>query len=140
MSLAENAIREVIERHDAFVAWFTDGSDPAVMDTMVRAFSPTMVMIDPDSAAPTRHADLVAMLTGARGKRPADFSIVIAEPEALWADENAALITYIEHQSKGPVRTARRSTALFTRDEAAPNGVVWQHVHETWITKGDIDA
>ncbi len=139
MSIAESAIREVTERHDAFVAWFTDGTDPAVMTAIASAFAPTMVAYGPDGSV-TPHAELLEVLEGKQGRRPADFSIVIADPEALWANETAALVTYVEHQSAGTVRTARRSTALFTKDETAPNGVVWQHVHETWITPGDIDG
>ncbi len=29
--------------------------------------------------------------------------------------------------------TGRISTALFGRDSAAPTGVAWLHLHETWI-------
>ncbi|WMS44295.1 hypothetical protein RDV64_07865 [Acuticoccus sp. MNP-M23] len=135
MSLAERAIREVIDRHDAFVTWFTDGTDPAVMTAITASFAPTMVAFGPDGTA-THHAALLEVLEGGRAARPADFTITIADPEALWANDTAALITYVEHQSSGTTRTARRSTALFTADETAPNGALWQHVHETWIDTG----
>ncbi|MEM8664601.1 MAG: hypothetical protein AAGF49_10830 [Pseudomonadota bacterium] len=134
--LTQKAIQEVIARHDAFVVWFTGRGDDHVMDEMRRVFAPGFVLISPDaSIAP--HDEVVAMLEGARGKRPADFSIAIADAHPLWTTDDAVVIAYVEHQTIDGVKTARQSTALFTRDDAAPGGVVWQHVHETWIDKGD---
>jgi hypothetical protein len=44
----------------------------------------------------------------------------------------AALVTYEEWQFAADVLQNRRtSTALFIPAPAAPNGVVWRHLHET---------
>ena len=47
-ALEADAIREVHERHDAFVAWFTHGNDEAVMDTIIASFGPNFALVGPD--------------------------------------------------------------------------------------------
>ena len=127
------AIREVIERHDAFVLWFSGTAEDGLFDEIERALGPDMVMVDPSGALIRRPA-LVAGLRAGFGSRPS-FIITVDEPETLWATADAALVAYIERQDIAGVTSARRSTALFTTDEHAPLGVVWQHVHETWIER-----
>ena len=43
------------------------------------------------------------------------------------------LVRYVERQIVDSRETARRSTALMTRDAGAPEGVAWRFVQETWI-------
>jgi hypothetical protein len=31
---------------------------------------------------------------------------------------------------------ARVATVVFGREEAAPHGLVWRHLHETWVERG----
>ncbi|MEM8663899.1 MAG: hypothetical protein AAGF49_07225, partial [Pseudomonadota bacterium] len=133
MALVDSAIREVVERHDAFVTWFTGRGDDSVYADMELVFAPGFVLISPDASVADRHA-VMTMLAGARGARPADFEITVSDAKAMWSTADAVVIAYIEHQVLAGQRTKRQSTALFTREPAAPNGVVWQHVHETWIT------
>ena len=46
--------------------------------------------------------------------------------------EDTALVTYEEWQFAGDHLLNRRtSTAYFSRASAAPNGVVWRHLHES---------
>lgn len=131
--IAAAAIREVIDRHDAFVLWFSGVGDEDVFAGIERVLGPTMVMVDPSGALIRRPA-LVAGLRAGRGSRP-KFVITVDAPETIWAREDAALIAYIERQDIDGQTSARWSTALFTKDDGAPNGVVWQHVHETWIER-----
>lgn len=44
----------------------------------------------------------------------------------------ANVATYEEWQGgEGRAARGRLSTVVFTRDDDAPNGLVWRHVHET---------
>jgi hypothetical protein len=44
-----------------------------------------------------------------------------------------AVMTYHELQLNDGVPNQRLSTVVFRQDPAAPNGLVWVHVHETWM-------
>lgn len=131
MDLIAAAQAEVINRHAFFVGWFTGKLPDAAMEDSARAFAPDMLMIVPDGAMITSD-QVVAMLRGARGKRGADFAIKVELREARLLGQTA-LIVYDEHQVIDGANTARRSSALFTADADAPEGVVWRHLQETWL-------
>jgi hypothetical protein len=91
-----------------------------------------MRRIGPEGAVQDRAA-ILAMLRAARAARPGDFAITIEMGIAQDLAPGTVLVTYDEGQVIGPRHTLRRSTAVFTADPAAPEGVVWRHLHETWI-------
>jgi hypothetical protein len=130
--LAALAEAEVRARHAFFVDWFTGRADDAAFDTCARAFAPDMRRIGPEGAVQDRAA-VLAMLRAARSRHPAGFAITIAMGPAQDLAPGTVLVTYDEGQAIGPRRTLRRATAVFTADPAAPEGVVWRHLHETWI-------
>ncbi len=134
-TLADRAAREIVERHDAFVTWFTGKGDDSVIDEMMRCFAPSMVMAGPDGEV-IPHDPLMQGLRDERGRREPEFEIAVSEVAPLWTSDDAVLMGYIERQFIGGERTARRSTALMIRDADAPNGVAWVHVHETWLPGG----
>ena len=74
------------------------------------------------------------MIRSARGKRPADFKIRVDLIAARQIGNDVALVVYDEHQVIDGEKSARRSSALFTADPDAPEGVVWRQLQETWIT------
>ena len=41
--------------------------------------------------------------------------------------------TYEEWHQTGDRTTARISTGVFRHEAGAPNGLLWLHVHETWL-------
>ena len=125
------ALREVRERHDAFVEWFVRGTEKAVMASIDAALGPDFAQVSPSGATYGRPA-LIDMLRGARATREADFAIAIEDDRVLWSARDAALVAYVERQWIGGETTRRRSTALFTLDPDAPGGVLWRHVQETW--------
>ena len=49
---------------------------------------------------------------------------------------DAALLEYTEQQYRDGRMTRRRSTALFVANPAAPCGVEWRHLQETWMEAG----
>ena len=130
--LAALAEAEVRARHDFFVDWFTGRADAAAFETCSRAFAPDMRRIGPEGAVQDREA-VLAMLQSARAARLADFAITITMGPAQDLAPGTVLVTYDEGQTVGDRHSLRRSTAVFTADPDAPEGVVWRHLHETWI-------
>ena len=133
MDLIARAQTEVIKRHDFFVEWFTGRASEADLSASLRAFAPDMVMIEPD-ANTIDTEEIAAMITGARGKRPADFEIRVDLIAARQLSEDVALVVYDEHQVIDGQKSARRSSAVFSADPEAPEGVVWRQLQETWIS------
>jgi len=123
---------EVINRHTFFVGWFTGKLLDSAMESSVHAFAPDMLMVSPDGSLATAD-QVIAMLRKARGKRGQDFAIQI-EVQSARLLGNLALIVYDEHQMIDGAKTARRSSALFSADPTAPEGVVWRHLQETWLS------
>ncbi len=125
-----NAIElEIIELHAVFEQWFR-GEGPTDLDRVERVLAPDFVMVAPDGSL-VRRKQLMSDLAMARGSR--HLVISVDHPEMIWQSSNACLATYEEVHHNDEYTTRRRSTALFHRSDIAPNGVVWQHVHETWI-------
>ena len=65
------------------------------------------------------------------------------QPIRIWIQNTAVrhttpqtvLATYEEWQQIGNQPSyGRLSTVLFQRQAKAPHGLIWQHVHETWLT------
>lgn len=133
MDLIARAQAEVIKRHDFFVEWFTGRAEEADLSASIRAFAPDMMMIEPDSNT-IGTEQIVGMITSARGKRPADFEIRVELIAARQISDDVALVIYDEHQVIDGLKSARRSSAVFSADPNAPEGVVWRQLQETWIT------
>ena len=84
----------------------------------------------------TGRAALVDEFEGLHGQLAAAadaFEIWIENYRCRWAAGDHALVTYEEWHRRQGATSARLSTALFRRDAAAPCGVAWLHVHETWL-------
>ncbi|HUG62402.1 MAG TPA: DUF4440 domain-containing protein [Methylomirabilota bacterium] len=129
--LFARAAREVADSHDLFQAM---GRGEAQFDAAIfdRTMPPGFRLVTPDGAVMER-AEIVAHLADlARLGDPA-FEIRIHDVAESWRSEAGVVLTYVEAQVRRGVPTRRRSTALFLPDDAAPNRVVWRHLHETWM-------
>jgi len=124
--------REVRELHVFFERWFRGELPEGAFARVADALAEDFVLISPRGARDDR-ASILAAIRGARGGRSAAFSIVIESFESRWQGTDACLVTYEEHQREGDDATARASSALFRRDDDAPVGVRWVHLHETWL-------
>lgn len=123
---------EVVNRHHFFVEWFTGRASEAELEASLRSFAPDMVMIEPD-ANTIGTDEIMAMITNARGKRPADFEIRVELISARLIGSETVAVVYDEHQVIDGEKSARRSSAVFSADPDAPERVVWRHLQETWI-------
>lgn len=133
MDLISKAKAEVVNRHHFFVEWFTGRAPETAIHAVLRVFAPDMKMIEPDGSM-IGAEDVRAMVEGARGKRSADFEIRVDVLEARHVGDDIVVVIYNEHQVIDGQKSARRSSALFSPDTDAPEGVVWRQLQETWIT------
>jgi hypothetical protein len=133
VDLVAKAKAEVVNRHHFFVEWFTGCASESAMEISRQAFAPDMIMIGPDGGM-IGADEVKAMIEGARGKRSAGFEIRVDVIAARQIGQDVVLVIYDEHQVSGGEKSVRRSSALFSPDADAPEGVVWRQLQETWIT------
>jgi len=129
--------KEITGLHRFFVAWMT-GALPRNRKAFARvanALADDMTMITPQAevmACPP----LLTALEAAHGVfTPPDqtFRIWIENYDCRFVAGDLCLATYEEWQDRTGEVKGRLSTVLFRRRDAAPNGVEWLHVHETWL-------
>lgn len=138
--MEKDCIVEINELHRFFVDWLT-GTLPNTDRDFARCaavLAEDFIIIDPRGEVTARQT-LLGQLKAAHGARAGTnppFAIRIKNPRLLHQWEDHALLSYEEWQdgaSGTQGTTGRISTALFGRDRSAPTGVVWRHLHETWI-------
>lgn len=131
-SLADLAWQEVVALHAFFEAWLREGGPAMDFSECEAAIARDFRMISPNGKPGEREA-VLAWIRDARGSRGPDFRIVALDPLAIWAGDGAVLLEYTEQQYRDGRTTRRRSTALFLASPAAPRGVKWRHLQETWM-------
>ena len=125
--------REITGLHDFFQAWL-EGSAPATDAAFARFLQATargFTLISPDGSVAGREGT-AEWIRAAHGTRPG-FRLWTDEHRLCAGGDDWALVTYREWQTHGGVTTLRLSTALLTADAHAPTGLLWVHVHETWV-------
>lgn len=134
--LARRAIEEVRRLHAFFVGWFRGEAEAsAAFHDCEEAFDAGFRMVTPDGAIHARAA-VLERLRSLRATAPASFSIEILEPRIVWQSGDAVLLEFVEQQYRDGMMVSRRSTGLFLPGRAAPLGVVWRHLQETWLEPG----
>jgi hypothetical protein len=124
----------VIELHSFFEGWL-DGSLPETEEIFARfveATAPDFTLISPEGTIATAE-QTAAWIRAAHGTRQG-FRLWTDEHVLRAAGDDWAIMTYREWQTRDGITTVRLSTACFCVDGAAPGGLLWQHVHETWLT------
>jgi hypothetical protein len=135
-SLADLAIREVVELHHFFSRWLrTPGQERLDIARLAGVLDPAFRLVAPDGGVRERQP-LIDWIGGVRGSRGADFRIDVSDFVAIWQSPEAVLLEYVETQYIDGKTTKRLSTALFCREPKAPCGVVWRHLQETWLQEG----
>lgn len=130
--LARKALREIEASHDFFVRWFLGTAGEDEFTLWLTTTAPDFRLTTPGGDMLGRDA-IVTWIGGARGSETTRFEIAIEDPQAIHATDEAVLLIYVERQYRGGRTTRRQSMALFLRDDAAPRGVVWRHLQETWL-------
>ena len=126
--LSRLLLREIVDLHAAFEKWFR--GELTTMERMAAAMHPDLVFVSPAGQRHDRKA-VLQLLQAARGARSVRISVRARHVHRCSA--HSALATYEEHQVYPTHKTARLATAQFLHAPGAPGGVLWRHVHETWI-------
>jgi hypothetical protein len=126
--LATAAAREIVELHALFMDLFTGRSRD--FSRCEAAFSPKLEMVTPEGRLVTR-AQILEGLKSATAR--ADFRITIHDIAPIAEGAGSVLLRYIEEQYRDGETTRRLSIALFETEGAAPCGVAWRYLQETWI-------
>jgi hypothetical protein len=126
------AVREIEELHAAFAAWMGPGGGPELFARFESAFAPEFTMVGPGGKRLDR-AGVLAMLNANRAAFGAGFGIAIEAAVPLAHGADFICVGYDEIQTGRPGPLQRRASAVFRPVQAAPNGLRWLAVHETWI-------
>ena len=135
-SLADRAWQEVVQLHDFFFAWMRGEAPAGDFSRAKTAIGKNFRMISPDGTI-EESAAVIAWIKGAHGSRPSPFDITTLDLRTIWEGNGAVLLEYTEQQYRDGKTTRRRSTALFLANPAAPCGVEWRHLQETWMDAGE---
>lgn len=133
-ALLTHTLAEIRQLHAFFEDWFR-GRIPRETERFARfadVLDRSFVLVAP-SGERASASRLVEYVESLHSSRSPEFSIRVEEAEAQFLGDEHALASYIEVQQDADGQTRRRSTAVFTADGEAPNGVRWLRVHETWI-------
>jgi hypothetical protein len=129
----------VVGLHEFFVDWFNGvlADTDAAFARVAEVLHPDFSMVVPSGET----LDRAAVLGWVRGAHAtaevtAPVRIEIRSLVDRVVGDDAALVAYEEWQFVGErLQNGRSSTAYFVRAPAAPNGVVWHHLHETLLTR-----
>lgn len=127
---------EIVALHRFFTDWFrgTLPDTDAAWSRVEKVLSPQFTLISPEGRILGREALLAAVRAQHASRVPPEvFEIRIRGFECRAVGAKIALATYEEWQRRAGETVGRRSTAVFERDAAAPHGLCWLHVHETWL-------
>jgi hypothetical protein len=137
MTMIEACRREVEELHRFFLEWFTAAvpEDRQVFRRVAEALAVHFHIVSPAGKETDRPTLLEGLYT-AHGRHAG------SEPAfRLWVEEivvrplagDCYLVRYLEWQRNAGETRGRRSSAILRRDGSAPGGLLWDHVHETWL-------
>jgi hypothetical protein len=125
---------EVEELHEVFETYFRGTTDS--LDRVDLALATDFTILGPSGGESSRAGTMQA-LAAAHGRAP-NLQIRTSDYRFLFEQEGMLVASYIERQAQVEADsesdvTRRLSTAIFTADDDAPNGLIWRRVHETWM-------
>ncbi|NDJ34560.1 MAG: hypothetical protein GYB64_07810 [Chloroflexi bacterium] len=123
---------EIRELHDFFAAWFNGTLNETRFVRFTDVLAMDFTMITPDARAVRARDDVLDDVRGGYASRTG-MRIWIEDVRLLHTIGEVLVVSYIEKQAVDDRETARRSTVLFAPQDDTPNGLLWLHVHETWI-------
>lgn len=126
----ERIISEVHGLHQFFENWFNGTISPDQFRRFKNAISSKFNLITPRAEIFDSTSILELVKEGYNTEQDRR---IWTENISVRSIGNLYLATYHELQEQGGQRSTRLSTALFSKHQDAPNGYLWEHVHETWI-------
>lgn len=131
--MEDRCLAEVDALHRFFEHWF-NGDMP--LDGFARceaSLAPGFRLISPEGQLRERQA----LLDGLRAAHGAEgghgFAIRVVPGDVRALAPGLWLVTYEEWHRRAGHQRGRLSTALLEEHPDGPDGLVWRHVHETWL-------
>lgn len=132
MSEPEIVAKEILELHQFFQDWYRGELENKTFQRFSGVMGEGFEIILPDASILPRERILDAVRSQ-KGSDPVA-ELWIENVRLIHSEPEFVVATYEEWQGRqGQEARGRLSTVVFTRNEDAPNGLVWMHVHETWI-------
>jgi len=129
--------KEIIELHKFFEDWAKGTIQQKELKRLRSVLAQEFIIVTPE-AQMIRKDQLIEMIESGYGKfdtHSDQYRIWIEEVSSRKVTPDTILATYKEWQNINGTEKARLSTVLFQQKDDLPNGLLWQHVHETWISK-----
>ena len=120
---------EVIELHDYFEAYFLGTVEG--LERVESALAQDFTMVGPAGITFSR-GQTIGLIEGGHSHASA-LEMTITEPELLFEDGETLVASYVENQQWADVANHRLTTVVFSKDDSAPNGLVWRRIHVTWV-------
>ena len=132
MSQTAQAKAEIRQLHRFFQDWYRGELDDAAFERFEGVMGEGFEIILPDARILPRDA-IIEAVRSQKGSDP-EAELRIENVRVVHAGEGFVIATYEEWQAlAGDPARGRLSTVVFRPDQCAPNGLVWLHVHETWL-------
>lgn len=136
IDLARRARLEIEELHRFFVEWLcgTCANSDAAWSRAGGVLDPRFRWIGPDATCLSREG-LTSALRSQHGSlaSPAVFEIWIENFACDAVVGDVVVASYEEWQRRDSGVRGRHSSVIFVSNEAAPQGLAWLRVHETWL-------
>ena len=126
---------EITQLHRFFVDWYL-GNSPVHKEQFVRftsVLAEGFTLITPKGISLDRQTIIETIRKSYNSRE--DFRIWIENIGIRLQVNDMVLATYEEWQEDQEEITSRISSVLFRERSGTPNGLIWLHVHETWINK-----
>ena len=128
--------QEIEELHDVFETYFLGTTDS--LDRVEAVLSDDFTIVGPHGVTSSR-ADTVKALRAGHA-HTSSLRITITDARLLVAEADVLVASYVENHELATGTNHRQSTVVFSQagaDGAAPNGLLWRRVHETWLPGRD---
>ena len=126
---------EITELHQFFQDWYNHQLSPTEKNfaRCADVLDPNFSIIFP-SGEMVQYQILLGTLRNAHGSYT-NMRIWIKNIQELHQIGDLIIATYEEWQEVEGKVTARLSSVLFQKSDSTSNGLLWLHVHETWINE-----
>ncbi len=132
--LLQRAETEIVQLHQFFQDWYRGLLKESGFARFEQAMHEDFHIIMPNSNL-LRRAAIINAVRQQHGSDP-ETTLEIRNVRLASIFENTAVFMYEEWQgSVTQEPLGRLSTVLFVLDDSAPNGLIWLHVHETWLAE-----
>lgn len=133
MSELDVVEKEVRELHRFFQDWYRGKLDDEAFRRFPGVMGEGFTIILPDASVLPRET-IVEAVRSQKGS-DAEAELWIENVRVIHSESEFVVATYEEWQGReGRDARGRLSTVVFMRDEETPNGLIWRHVHETWLS------